>query len=76
MCEEQYILILGVGGEGFWLGGVNGSLGIVCLLFIETENYKSMTYTRIKLYIILSLPFFPRINNTKVMKEGAPIKFF
>ena len=51
--------------------GVHGSPHIV--LFIihkKRKNYKSITYTKIKLYIILFLHFFPRMNNKKVSKRG------
>ena len=54
-------------------------LTLFCLLFIKMEKLQSMTYTKIKLYIILILHFFPRMNNKKVTKrggQGGPTQFF
>ena len=41
----------------------------------KRKKYKRMTYTKIKLYIILIYIFFPRINNKKIKKNGPPKNF-
>ena len=43
---------------------------IFCLLFKKQKKYKSMTYTKIKFYIISIYIFFPGMNNKKFMKRG------
>ena len=65
----------------FW--GVKGGMYIFhCTFFVyyskKLKKYKSMTYTKIKFYIILISIFFPRMNNKIFRKKGpqrAPLLF-
>ena len=60
-----------------------GTDGIPHSLFVhyskKQKKYKSMTYTKIKFYIIFFRTIFPRMNNknfTKRGPKGAPLPFF
>ena len=58
--------------EGYGGGGCTYST--VHFLFIIKRNgkkYKSITYTKIKFYIILISIFFPRVNNKKFRNRGT-----
>ena len=52
-------------------GGGSPDLIVLFIIHKNEKNYKRMTYTKIKLYIILIFHFFPRINNKKLRKGGA-----
>ena len=64
------------------LGGMGGMYIFHCAFFVyywkQLKKYKSITYTKIKLYIVMIGFFFPRTNNknfTKRGPQGAPLLF-
>ena len=58
----------------FGWGVLGGNVHIHRTLFVyyskKRKEYRSMTYTKIKFYMILISSFFPRMNNKKFRKTG------
>ena len=52
-----------------WQGDKHGIPYIFCSLF-KNGKYKSMTYTKIKFYILI---FFSRMHNKKIKKRGTGV---
>ena len=69
----QYISIF-INFWGRWEGYMF-RLTFFCLLFIKRKNYKSLTYTKIKFYFILSNNFFNRVNNNFLSEDLFPKQF-
>ena len=65
LCPK-YINIYEFGWDG---GDVHIPPFIFCLLFKKRKKYTSMTYTKIKFYIILISKNFPRMNNNFFTKS-------